>query len=249
MEIVEPREAESISVKQALEWLAMGWTPYVDKDERLVSEDRDSIRGFFSGNKIKEEDEHLYSTRQVNYCNRMYKAIAALENILNKEKIKIYFSTEFYDENQLDVYEGGDIIEECTFTSFNIKILPEEIPILYMTAYYEDHEFGRYYVINDCFKFSELKKIEPLFTDNIQKEQEARDVINIKNYTTPEIRVINEVIKRYGGKEINKNIKLTVQEWIEKVANDLNIKLSKNARDAIFYVIRSPEGKKGGYKS
>ena len=69
---IEPRKAEYISVKQALEWLAMGWIPYIDNDERIIAEDRENIRCCFNGDKVEKENEHFYTNAQLEYCRKMY---------------------------------------------------------------------------------------------------------------------------------------------------------------------------------
>lgn len=174
---IKLREAKSVNLMQALEWLAMSWVPYVDKDDRLAPEDRENIRCYFDGSKIKPTNKSLYTEKQLKYNDRMYKAVAVLENLLNTSKI--------------------DLKDNCII---NIVCFPHEDTCCRYNELIPDSEskwidakrrsikfFARYNdwkhciceTIDECFDFDELKKIEPFCDDDTKKVQiNNKELIN-----------------------------------------------------------------------
>lgn len=244
---IKPEVKAYCNIKEALEYLAMGWKPYKDNDERLLSDDREDIRCYFDGEKLKEENKHFFDNeKQIEYYNKMYKAVGWLDNIIRNNKIKLYadgvlhcYRDCFYcpaddkiqkQEVLLNI-ESVDVDFDSEEKQWEIFVAAKQFGLLYKDA-------------PDIIKFSE---IEPFYTPQELPKERQSEVLDI-SYTTPYLELINIMLrKRYVTKD-NSPLADNLKEDIKKEAQAIGIKISDRLAASMATILRPPELQKGGYK-
>lgn len=236
------------NIIEALEYLAMGWKPYKDNDERLLlsAEDRDKTRCDFFGWKLDENHKRILKPEQIIYYTNMYKAVGWLDNIIRNNKIKLYadgvlhcYRDCFYcpaddkiqkQEVLLNI-ESVDVDFDSEEKQWEIFVAAKQFGLLYKDA-------------PDIIKFSEL---EPFYTPQELPEEKQYEAPAV-SYTTPYLELINIMLRKGYVTKDNSPLADNLKEDIKKEAQAIGIKISDRLAASMATILRPPELQKGGYK-
>lgn len=248
---IKPEVKAYCNIKEALEYLAMGWKPYKDNDERLLSDDREDIRCYFDGEKLKEENKHFFDNeKQIEYYNKMYKAIGILGNIIRNSKINIYTTQYkvFFHKNSFS-YEEEQLKEEVLTNREAVYIYYDGEGSVYKKTWIVEIISKPGSVCYDgncrtCIKFSEL---EPFYTPQELPEEKQYKAPAV-SYTTPYLELINIMLQKGYVTKDNSPLADNLKEDIKKEAEAAGINVSNRMAASMATILRSPELQKGGYK-
>ena len=264
---------ESITIIQALEYLAYGLDPYKDDDIIITNPKVLDIRKdkyFLNDDKMKTAKaqlEYFIRNRQINLKPSYFCAV--LSNSYNSEGLPLVVHPNSYRERPLPYRKTyQDILDKGEIKSAQIKFIKmdenDSIPSYlnldkesiiqisspesnchYIPICIVDYGFSLFLYSNckGVIKFSELKSC-----CNEMQTENTNKVINDDAYSTPLIQLVNDMVQIYGDK-INIKKKNDVIGLIKERGDSLGYSnFSQNDLTAVFRVIRHPETKKGGAK-
>lgn len=246
MGIINIEIENNINVKQALEWLAMGWLPYLGTYERLASDDRNKYNRDFDGEKIDKVNEHFYSLEDLEYNQNMYKAVALLEYLINKKIIKLYSSSfsSIYPKDKKS-YDFHNVYSD-EILWFNARIFFRDNyhePIICIACGFESNILTP--EVTSCIRFDEIKNYS--INDFINASNDSGDYTKTI-YTTPYLTLLNTMIKKGYVAEDKQPLADNLKEDIKKEAESANIEISDRIAGSMATILRLPEKQKGGLK-
>lgn len=254
MGIINIAIENNINVKQALEWLAMGWLPYSGTYERLASDDRNKYNRDFDGEKIDKINEHFYSSEDLEYNQNMYKAVALLEYLINKKIIKLYsssfsliysrYNNHVKDQESYDFHK----VYSDKILWFNAQIIfgnNNYLPLIDIDCSFDFSSLHLTPEVTCCIRFDEIKNYS--INDFTNAGNDSGDYTKTI-YTTPYLTLLNTMIKKGYVSKDNQPLADNLKEDIKKEAKLANIEISDRIAASMATILRLPEMKKGGCK-
>lgn len=260
---IELKACDYIPTYKALEYLGLGWLPYVDNDERLLDADRENIRIPFNDKK-----PDTLSDKQAEYFDKMHNALALLQLLIRTKKIKLYpsfqgvvhieWTNENFSENDILSQEEVLLIEKESPSSVYLLFgNVDESPLMRSFSRIDDdggfdycivieNKYGTFFYHDwpNIIKFSE---IEPYYKveKNIEKSRMKVSSNCDGNYMTPYMEIMFEVIKENDISEENQgnidSLKVSITEKMLK----RNLPKSDKLVSSMATIIRLPEAQTG----
>lgn len=255
---------EDINCLKAMEYLAMGWKPYADHDERMLDESREYTRCPFNDKKPR-----VISWDQEEYFDKMHKGLAALQCLIRTKKIKMYtnfitsygFPLEMIDTKDLISDEKLSMIEKEQPLSVFLKF--EEIydrgkyQILFGGNGEDDYnivvevknKLGVFYYHNVKLKFSEIEQYYK--PDDIPQDKEEtvssknQELKKYEGYTTPHMEIMFEVIEENNLSHTNQGNVESLKAHILEKLKKRGLRESGKIAEAMSTIIRLPEAQTG----
>ena len=262
---IELKACDYIPTYKALEYLGLGWLPYVDNDERLLDADRENIRIPFNDKK-----PDTLSDKQAEYFDKMHNALALLQLLIRNQKIKLYPGFQGVDHIE---WTNEEFSDDDLLSEDDIAIIEKEKPISVYLIFgradgkdeplirslsrinddgcYEyciviENKYGTFFYHDwpNIIKFSE---IEPYYKveKNIEKSRMKVASNCDGNYMTPYMEIMFEVIKENDISEENQgnidSLKVSITEKMLK----RNLPKSDKLVSSMATMVRLPEAQSG----